>query len=48
MPLLRVTVDADVPFAGSASPSDCSASTVAEPSAVLLKWSDPTLIDGIA
>ena len=42
MPLLRVMVDADVLFAGSASPSDRSASTV------VLRLSDLTLIDGVA
>lgn len=42
MPLLRVMVDADVLFAGSASPSDRSASTV------VLKLSDLTLVDGVA
>ena len=42
MPLLRVMVDANVLFAGSASPSDRSASTV------VLRLSDLTLIDGVA
>ena len=42
MPLLRVMVDADVLFAGSASPSDRSASTV------VLRLSDLRLIDGVA
>jgi predicted nucleic acid-binding protein len=42
MSLLRVMVDADVLFAGSASPSDRSASTV------VLRLSDLTLIDGVA
>ena len=39
---LRVMVDADVLFAGSASPSDRSASTI------VLRLSDLTLIDGVA
>ena len=42
MPLLRVMVDADVLFAGSASPSDRSTS------AVVLRLSDLTLVDGVA
>ena len=42
MSLLRVMVDADVLFAGSASPSDRSASLV------VLRLSDLTLIDGVA
>ena len=42
MSLLRVMVDADVLFAGSASSSDRSASTV------VLRLSDLTLIDGVA
>ena len=39
---MRVMVDADALFAGSASPSDRSASTV------VLRLSDLTLIDGVA
>lgn len=46
MALLRVMVDADIMFAGAASPSDRSASTVIEPSAVLLRLSELTLVDG--
>lgn len=42
MALLRVMVDADVLFAGAASPSDRSASTV------VLRLSELTLVDGVA
>lgn len=42
MALLRVMVDADVLFAGAASPSDRSASTV------VLRLGDLTLVDGVA
>lgn len=40
--MLRVMVDADVLFAGAASPSDRSASTV------VLRLSDLTLVEGLA
>ena len=42
MALLRVMVDADVLFAGAASPSDRSASTV------VLRLSELSLVDGVA
>lgn len=41
MPVLRVMVDADVLFAGAASPSDRSASTV------VLRLGDLTLVDAV-